>query len=438
MNSTVKSSPQKNVRFNFAINMGEAGFFGMGMGFASYVTVIPLFVASLTDSAVLIGLISAMRLVGWQLPQLITANRVAGMKRYKPLVMLMTLNERLPLFVLALIAIALPTIGREAALILTFIFVSWQALGAGLTATPWISMTAKIIPATLRGRFYGTLGSSSNLLSSIGAVTAGIILTAGSETPESFALCFLLAGLVMLISFGFLSLNREETATVENQASRSKGEFWRGLGSILRRDANFRRFLMARTLAQVTGIGTAFFTIYAVRNFGMDAGTAGLMTGVLLIAQVIGSPLVGYLGDRFSHRLLYAVGALMAGAAAALAAFAPSLEWFYVVFALAGFANAGFQTTMYVLSSEFGSAAERPFYIGLGNTVVAPATLLAPIIGGILADSSGYQTTFGVAAVFAVLTIAMMVFGVREPRQQTATPVAPEAYAEQREEIMES
>lgn len=436
----MNSFSQKNVKFNFAVNTLEAGFFGMGIGFASYVTVIPLFVSTLTDAAVIIGLISSIRLVGWQLPQLLTANRVAGLQRYKPLVMLMTLNERIPFFPLALVALAAPTVGRDAALLLTMIFVVWQALGSGLTSPAWISMTAKIIPSSLRGRFYGTLGASGNFLSSLSAITAGLILTAGSQSPESFALCFLLAGLIMLVSFGFLALNREEVVKVENQSSRKAGEFWRGLGRIMRQDANFMRFVYARMLAQFAGVGVAFFTIYAVRGFAMDAGTAGIMTSVLLIAQVIGSPLVGWLGDRYSHRLLYAAGAAAAGASALIAVFAPSLEWFLLVFALAGLANAGFQTTMFSLLSMFGTPAERPFYIGLGNTLVAPAALLAPVIGGILADTAGYQATFILASVVAAITVAVLLFAVREPSDTNpeAVPVAAALAAfEQREEIAE-
>jgi MFS family permease len=402
----------------------EAGFFGMSLGFSSYVSVIPLFVATLTESGVLIGLISAMRIVGWLLPQLLTANRVAGLRRYKPLVMLMTLNERLPFFALAMIALAIPTLGREGALLLTFIFVIWQSLGAGLTAPAWISMTAKIIPVSRRGQFYGTLGATSNLLSSGGAVLSGAILAAG-EAPTSFALCFFLAGLSQIISFSFLSQVREEASLAEDQQkSRTMREFWRGLGKILRQDRNFRIFILARVVAQFSAMGTAFYTIYAVRNFGMDAGTAGILTGVLLLAQVVGSPLVGWLGDRYSHRIMYAVGAFMAGAAALIAVIAPGLEWFYLVFILSGLANAGFMTPMFALSAEFGSDTERPYYIGLGNTLVAPAALLAPLIGGFLADSFSYASTFSAAALAAVLTVLIMVLAVREPRHHV-TEIVP-------------
>lgn len=413
----MSAAPLKNVRFNFATNATEAGLFGMALGFSSYVTVIPLFVSTLTDSGVLIGLISAMRIVGWLLPQLLTANRVAGLSRYKPLVMLMTLNERFPFFALALIALASPTLGRELALLLTFIFVIWQSLGAGLTAPAWISMTAKIIPLNLRGRFYGTLGATSNLLSSLGALISGVILAMG-EAPSSFAICFYLSGLTLMIGMGFLSQVREAPTLAENQLkSRTAGEFWRGLWRILKQDANFRTFTLARMVAQFSTMGTAFYTIYAVRHFGMDAGVAGVLTGMLLLAQVVASPIVGALGDRYSHRVMYAFGAFMSGAAALLAVAAPGMEWFYLVFICSGLANAGFMTPVYALSAEFGSEAERPYYIGLGNSLIAPSALLAPVIGGLLVDNVSFGSAFTVGAVASVLTALLMLLAVKEPRR---------------------
>jgi MFS family permease len=421
---------RQNVRFNLTVNVLDGAFFGLGLGVASYVTVIPLFVASLTDSSVLIGLIAAMHTIGWQLPQLLTANRVARLRRYKPMVVLMTLNERLPYFALTLIALAVPTLGREPALILTYVFVTWQAMGGGLTGTAWQSMIAKIIPDQLRGTFYGLQSSAANLLSSGGALVAGFILTAISA-PQNFALCFLLAGIAMLLSLGFLNSTREPEAAPARATSRSTREFWQALRDILRRDGNFRLFIGARILAQVASVGTAFFTVYAVRRFDMSAGTAGILTGILMLVQVIANPTFGWLGDRYSHRLMYGFGVLLAGASAAAALFAPSLEWMYLVFALAGISGAAMWTTTMALTVEFGSAAERPYYIGLANTLVAPATLLAPIIGGWLADSMGYQTTFGIAGITGVLTL-LIVLLIREPRSYyAATTIPASPYAEQ-------
>ncbi|MFA9403505.1 MAG: hypothetical protein ACERKY_10620, partial [Anaerolineales bacterium] len=64
------SGSREDVRFNASVNILDGAFFGAGLGFASFTTVIPLFVSLLTNSPILIGLAPAIHSLGWQLPQL--------------------------------------------------------------------------------------------------------------------------------------------------------------------------------------------------------------------------------------------------------------------------------------------------------------------------------------------------------------------------------
>lgn len=413
------SPHEKEFRHNFVVNVTDGAFFGFALGIASFVTVIPLFAATLTDSTVLIGLIASIHMVGWQLPQLFTANKVAKLRRYRPMVIFMTLHERLPFFGLAVVAALVPVIGRELALILTFIMLIWQGLGGGFTATAWQSMIAKIMPPNLRGTFYGAQSAFANLLSSGGAVLAGVLL-GELESPLDFTLCFFIAGLAMILSLGFLAWTREAESTLVQETTQTRRDYWKGLVRIVKQDENFRWFVAARMLSQVAGVALSFYTIYAVRNYGMDDKTVGIMTGVLLLTQTVANPLLGWLGDRSSHRLMFAFSSLMAMVGALLAIIAPDTNWFYAIFALAGAANVGLWTITMALTAEFGTEVTRPYYIGLANTLVAPVTILAPIIGGWLADTAGFPATFMLAAAGGLGTALLLIFGLREPRIQAA------------------
>jgi MFS family permease len=95
---------------------------------------------------------------------------------------------------------------------------------------------------------------------------------------------------------------------------------------------------------------------------------------------------------------------------------APDTTWFYPVFMLAGVANVAFWTTGITLTLEFGAEAERPAYIGLANTLVAPGTILAPLVGGWLADSAGYPAAFIASAIGRLLTVLILHVTVQDPR----------------------
>lgn len=411
----MQSQHKQRLRHNFTVNVLDGAFFGIGIGIASFYSVIPLFVATLTSSNIFIGLSSQLHWIGWHFPQLFTANRVAGLTRYKPMVILMTIHERVPFLGLAIVALLVPHIPRQAALILTFALLIWQGLGGGLTATAWQSMINKVMPTDLRGTFYGLQSAAASLFSAGGAVAAGVLLQA-IESPINFALCFFIASLAMAASGGFLAWTREpEHPAGDIRPSPTLGALVERLRAIIRSDSNFNWFITARILLQGADMARAFFAIYAVRQFGAGEELIGIVTGVSMLAQMVANPLLGWLGDRFSHRVILAGGAGMMFLSIVAALAATSTTALYFVFGLSGVAVAGLWTTVLAISAQFGRDAERPYYLGLGNTLIAPAALIAPLIGGALADSFGYNVTFITAACCALGAMALLLFKVRTP-----------------------
>ena len=134
--SKVEQFTRKHLRYNIAVGMADGGLFGLAIGFASFGTILPLFVASMTDSATLIGLVPAIHSAGWLLPQLFTASHTARLRRYKKTVLLNTIHERIPFLGFAIVALLLPKIGLQTGLIITFLLLTWQGLGGGFTANP--------------------------------------------------------------------------------------------------------------------------------------------------------------------------------------------------------------------------------------------------------------------------------------------------------------
>ena len=124
---------------------------------------------------------------------------------------------------------------------------------------------------------------------------------------------------------------------------------------------------------------------------------------------------MGWLGDRLGHRSMLIAGALAIVLSSIAAWAAPSVEWLYLVFVLSGLANVSYWTIGMAMTVQFGSEAERPIYIGLSNTLIAPATIIAPILGGWIADMAGYKTTFLLSAIGGVITALVLIFMVKNP-----------------------
>lgn len=421
----ISSELNSKLRHNATVNIMDGALFGFGiMGLASYVTIIPLFLSYLTESTALIGFVAALFHIGWQLPQLLTSSYVAGLDRFKPMVLLTTLFERVPYFGLALVALAIPAIGADAALVLTLLLLAVQSLGGGFTGTPWQSMISKIMPAHRLGAFFGVQSASVNLFGAGGALLAGVILER-LEYPVNFALLYAVTGISLVISFFFLAWTFEPKSAPKDVVERLNWrDFGRRLRQILHVNHNFSWFLIARALTSLSLTVVAFLTIFAIRRFNMSPESVAIMTSVLLLSNTLSSSLIGLIGDRWGHRRVLIAANLLTVLAIAIALAAPDASWFYLVFALTGFVNATQWTSIMSITVQFCSVAERPFYIGMANTLIAPVTVFAPIIGGWLVDAVSFELTFAIFALAGLLSICVFVIPMEEPRGALGIAIA--------------
>jgi MFS family permease len=400
-------------RHNYIVNLLDGAFFGLGLGFVSFSTILPLFVSTMTSSALLIGLVPAIHNTGWQLPQLLTANKISRLPRLKPWVMVMTTFERLPFMGLFFIALFIKALGPNVALVLTFMMLIMQGISAGLTANAWQNMIGKVIPGDVRATFFGAQSAASNLFMSGSAVAAGFLLQ-NLPSPTDFAICFGLACFALLVSWFFLNLTREESRSMI-PSEQVALPIWTQVWDVLKKDKGFVWFLVSRNMLQFGMMSFGFYMVYAVQILKMSESVAGILTSVLLVTGVVANPLLGWLADHWNRKSVLVIGAAATVLSSGIAWLAEDISLFYVVIILTGIANVAFWTIGIATSLEFGDDHERATYVGMSNTLIAPSAIIAPIIGGAIADGFGYQTTFFVSAVISLITLVILQFFVPTP-----------------------
>jgi MFS family permease len=100
---------------------------------------------------------------------------------------------------------------------------------------------------------------------------------------------------------------------------------------------------------------------------------------------------------------------------------AQGVAWFFPIFILAGIANVAAWTVPLSMTLEFSSESQRPTYIGLSNTLIAPSTFIAPLLAGLLIDNVSYQAAFLASAIAGIATLLVLVMGVKDPRKRLAS-----------------
>jgi MFS family permease len=408
----------RHFRRNFFANGMDMVTWLLGMSFMSISAIMPVYVRHLTDSPLIFGLIPALTDFGWFAPQLFLAPYVERLPRKYPWVLVLGAVERVPYLVLPVAVLALDGLPSNTAIVIFMILWLWKSFGSGFVASPWQEMLAKVIPVSNRGRFFGLSNLTGQLLGVGGSAVAAAIL-ATVAYPHNFALSFALGTLAIWVSYGFITLTREPARPAATHSQRINREYGHRLRSILRRDVNFRTYLISRWLAYFGGMATGFIAVYAVQQFHLPDSVAAVYTGVLYAASVVGYGVGGTLGDRLGHRRVMQMAGLLwivALSTMLLVTITQATWLLYVVFALLGFSNAGGVVSDFNLAMEFGPEAERPTYVGLARTSTGPALLIAPLIGGLIAQSIGYPAVFVTSLFFAVGGLYLLSARVKEPR----------------------
>jgi MFS family permease len=414
---------ERYFRRNFVVNLLDGALFTLGMSFFAYSTIVPLFISKLTSSTVPIALAAMIAQGGWMLPQLFTANWAEQMQQRKPAVVRYSLLlERVPVW-LMMGAALLANRSAILALVVFLLAFALRGLGGGAVGPAWLDMIARIIPVEKRGRLVGLmffLGTGSGL--------AGSVLSAWFldryAFPYNFALNFGVAAVIQMLSW--IVLNQVyEPEWPANPSRQNQRQFFAGLLPLLQGDKAFRRFLSARGLMCLGNMGAGFLVVAAVQRWSVPDSTVGIYTGAQLLGQMLGTPVIGYLADRFGHKLSLELSAFAFLLAFTLAWQATAAAWYYVVFVLLGVAMGAVLVSGSMSALEYATPDRRPTYVGIANSAMGVIYMAGPLLAVGLV-SAGYGLIFALSAAFNLLALVALVAWVQDPRSPaSASQVRP-------------
>lgn len=129
-------------------------------------------------------------------------------------------------------------------------------------------------------------------------------------------------------------------------------------------------------------IGPALPAIQA--DFGVDARALAWIFNVYVLFQLIGTPLMAKLSDRFGRRSIYVLNLALFGLGSLILVLAPTFAVLVVGRAIQGFGAGGiFPVASAVIGDTFPAEKRGPT-LGLLGAVFGIAFLVGPILGGIL------------------------------------------------------
>jgi len=428
--------------------------FRLGMSIVSISTIMPLLLATLGASNLVIGLLPALASLGESLPGTFAASRIRNRPLKRNWLLWAGAFERLFLLSNAAGLMLFARTRPEVAVV--WLLAAWTlATGSsGMCIPAFHNMLAKCIPPEHRGGMIGTAGAAAGLAGVLAAQAAGIVLVR-LAFPVNYSVLFVAAFVVITASFvPFLWVREpaDDVAAVAAVAPAGRGGGSVG-GSVGRGDddgagggnggrgarperhrlwtfgshamrtvrgnAGYMRAVVALAVMAFGLMATSFYSTYAVRELGAGSIEVARFASIAVGVGVVCFPLLGRVADRFGHKRSLEFAALSFAGAAAAALSMPSLAGVYAALVLAGAGTTGQLVSQNVIWAEFSPTyADVPVYISASMLLMMPFRALAPAMAGWMADMWGFRVMFATALAAGLASFLILRFAVPEPRRR--------------------
>jgi hypothetical protein len=374
----------REVPRNFFLLIGSSVLTKLGDAVANPKTTLTWMMDTIGAPIALTGLLVPLRESGSMIPQLVIAAAVRRQPIRKWVWVLGSIVQALAVAGLGLTAVLLEGTAAGAAVVAGVVLFS---LARGLSSVAAKDVLGKTIPKTRRGRVTG-LSASAAGLATLGVGSALVVLGADDGAPSTFLTLLAGAALLWVVAAAVYARIAEWPGATEGGGN-AAAEAVRRL-SLLRDDAPFRHFVIARALLLCSALSAPYYVILARQHHGAAGGQLGFFIIAGGLASGLSAPVWGRLAD-WSSRTVMAVAGLIAAALGLLAVAAevllPSVSgapWFYpTVFLVLMVAHSGVRLGRKTYVVDLASGNRRTDYVAVSNTVIGVVLLLLGGLGAL-------------------------------------------------------
>lgn len=411
--AAVEALKEKYYRRNYIALVFEGFFFSFGYAMFSHQTVLPIYVSNITESTVLVSLLTLIFFSLSNGSSIFSA--VLGVNTTSPkwLSVFICALQRLG-FLLIFLSTYTVAGSPELGLVLFFSSYAVFAVTAGLSSPMFATMVSSVIHRDVPG-FYGSYA----LAGAVGGLVASRVIAVFERYPfpEGFRYMFL-SGLIMavlatLIVVFFVREVRREPVAQKLRFADLPGLF----KTVVRDNRPFRNFLVARVLVAAAELSVPFYIVKVSTLEGVTEGFVGAMSTVLLVSSMVFGKVLGYVGRRWGPFAQLGVGCAAGIGAALLAIALPSPSYAYLLFALVSLAGQGPLLANSVATIVYAPPRHVSVYASFSGLIVAPFYGLFSLGGGLVANIASLDSVFMISL---ALYAAALVF-VLSLRRRNAT-----------------
>lgn len=327
--------------------------------------------------------------------------------------------------------------------ILLLLFPAYALIGAGQTMGGWLPVMVAVCRRFHRRRAMAiaitmTVGELGKL---IPLVTLGTLLALAANPDSGWVsvdTLFIALGAVLLAvaipAYALVRRQRADAKTKLPAGGEGPGDDAAAEPSLAPAEPDFTarqalrtrafRFIVAGySLAMVSSYVISIYLAFWMSDEGYSLTAAGGAIGLNSFISICFTLVGGFVGDRYSLRKAMAVFAVLQSAGIVLLVFADSLGLILLAVSVVGIGGGIGPLSVAIQANYFGTKSLGKI-LGWHTMAVSLMAIIAPILGGVILDSSGFTVMFLLLAGLGLLG-ALCFLRARQPSPPDAAPEPP-------------
>lgn len=179
----------------------------------------------------------------------------------------------------------------------------------------------------------------------------------------------------------------------------------------------FSIFLVSATMTMIMPFLSLYINTMGDFSEAYVQKWSGLVFGATFVSAFLMSPIWGRIADKYGYKPILIINGFGIAISVLLMGFVNSVEAFFVLRLFMGIVTGFIPTSLAFISSQTPKkiAGKTMGTLQMGSV---SGTLFGPIIGGLLADTFGFQYTFMITATAVSIAALIVLFGIHEIRKE--------------------
>jgi MFS family permease len=276
------------------------------------------------------------------------------------------------------------------------------------------AMVGDVAPQEGRATLFGFYSSVQSIVYVVALFGGGAILAAGFSLEGLFYITsafFLISSIVLAIFLKETIEVGKVTQPIETTSRLQR--FLTGLRNLATDRSTLGLMLYSFFFTFALRVYPVYIPLFVVKVFGIGREFVGPIVAVSWITYAIIQPYGGWLSDKWGKRKVFILLGLALIVLFNFAmAISPTLVWVVVFWALIGIGDGMFRPVMSALIVDIVPPTRRGAYFGTIGSVGGIASIVAPLVYGIVAELYSIRWTFLITSVFyalAMITVGILV-----------------------------